>query len=331
MTIADIAREAGVSQATVSRVLNGHDSVVPEKREAVLRIVRETGFRQRAMVPKSAEPRNIGMVMLEFPMANPGIVLNKYENVLSSLGNEFSLVMLPSGIGGAALREAIRSRELCGLIMHGHRCPDAEFEEVLGEIPHLWLNSRQGDNRDSLIFPNNEYAGRLAAGYLLKQKKCAVPALLTFPSRNPGMESRFSGFRFAAFEAGVPCRQLALAECGDFETLDDRTLEGCIDRAMTPEALAGVDGLFIADDRLTALACRIFGRRNVPPDERPALVSCDNDPQLLMGLYPRPATIDLGPGMASLAIRTFLSRIDGGAEVDRNIAIFARPELIPGE
>ena len=55
MTIADIAREAGVSQATVSRVLNGHDSVVPEKREAVLRIVRETGFKQRAMVPKSAE------------------------------------------------------------------------------------------------------------------------------------------------------------------------------------------------------------------------------------------------------------------------------------
>jgi len=43
-TIHDIAREAGVSVATVSRVLNGRDHVAPATRELVTRIVREHGY-----------------------------------------------------------------------------------------------------------------------------------------------------------------------------------------------------------------------------------------------------------------------------------------------
>jgi LacI family transcriptional regulator len=43
-TIRDVARHAGVSVATVSRVVNGRPDVSPETREAVLRVVREYGF-----------------------------------------------------------------------------------------------------------------------------------------------------------------------------------------------------------------------------------------------------------------------------------------------
>jgi len=45
-TIRDIAREAGVSVATISRVLNRQPHVAPETRAAVLRVVRERGFSQ---------------------------------------------------------------------------------------------------------------------------------------------------------------------------------------------------------------------------------------------------------------------------------------------
>src|ERR671931_2311716 len=43
-TIREIARAAGVSIATVSRVINGRPDVAPETREAVLRVVRDHGF-----------------------------------------------------------------------------------------------------------------------------------------------------------------------------------------------------------------------------------------------------------------------------------------------
>ena len=44
LTIYDVARTAGVSTASVSRVLNGHTSPRPETKERVLRAVRELGF-----------------------------------------------------------------------------------------------------------------------------------------------------------------------------------------------------------------------------------------------------------------------------------------------
>jgi LacI family transcriptional regulator len=44
LTIYDVARRAGVSIASVSRVLNGHSTPRPETRESVLRAVRELGY-----------------------------------------------------------------------------------------------------------------------------------------------------------------------------------------------------------------------------------------------------------------------------------------------
>lgn len=44
LTIQDIARLAGVSKATVSRVLNHKPDVAPNTREGILRIMQEQGF-----------------------------------------------------------------------------------------------------------------------------------------------------------------------------------------------------------------------------------------------------------------------------------------------
>ncbi len=69
-TIHDIAAEAGVSVATVSRVLNARDHVAPETRERIARIVRERGY----VVNRSA--RNLqdgrtGLVGLLVPLVHP--------------------------------------------------------------------------------------------------------------------------------------------------------------------------------------------------------------------------------------------------------------------
>jgi LacI family transcriptional regulator len=69
-TIHDIAREAGVSAATVSRVLNGRDHVAPATRERVTQIVREHGY----VANRSA--RNLqfgrtGFVGLLVPLVHP--------------------------------------------------------------------------------------------------------------------------------------------------------------------------------------------------------------------------------------------------------------------
>ena len=64
ITIYDIAREAHVSPATVSRILTGSTSVRQEKRDAVTALIKKYNFRPNAMARALTETRTkiIGMV-----------------------------------------------------------------------------------------------------------------------------------------------------------------------------------------------------------------------------------------------------------------------------
>lgn len=64
ITIYDIAKEAQVSASTVSRVLDNHPSVKPEKRERVMKVVKKYQFRPNALAKglSSAHSRMIGML-----------------------------------------------------------------------------------------------------------------------------------------------------------------------------------------------------------------------------------------------------------------------------
>ena len=71
VTIYDIAREAGVSPATVSRILTDSTSVRKEKRDRVNELIRKYNYRPNAMARALTETRSrvIGMVMAD--ISNP--------------------------------------------------------------------------------------------------------------------------------------------------------------------------------------------------------------------------------------------------------------------
>lgn len=83
ITIYDIAREAGVSPATVSRILTGNTAVRQEKRDRVNRIIEKYNFRPNAMARALSETRTkvIGMVLAD--TGNP-----YYNSVFAACGNE---------------------------------------------------------------------------------------------------------------------------------------------------------------------------------------------------------------------------------------------------
>src|SRR5262245_33754590 len=65
MNLADVARRARVSTATVSRVLNGADRVRPEPRDRVNRAIEELGYTPNLIARSLAggETRSIGMIV----------------------------------------------------------------------------------------------------------------------------------------------------------------------------------------------------------------------------------------------------------------------------
>ncbi len=66
LTILDVARLAGVSRSTVSRVMNGKEDVRTEVRARVLQVIDETGFRPSATA-RSLVSRRTGVLGLVIP------------------------------------------------------------------------------------------------------------------------------------------------------------------------------------------------------------------------------------------------------------------------
>ena len=63
MSIAGVAEQAGVSVATVSRVLNGHPNVRPETRDKVLAAVATSGYRVNELARNLRTADGLGMLL----------------------------------------------------------------------------------------------------------------------------------------------------------------------------------------------------------------------------------------------------------------------------
>ncbi|CAM00008.1 LacI family transcriptional regulator [Saccharopolyspora erythraea NRRL 2338] len=102
-TIADVAREAGVSRTTVSHALNGIGKVDPRTRERVERVAAELGYRPslRAQRLRRGEARTIGLVSsMPFAVAGGPSRLGFFMEVAaaaaeSALMHGFALVLVP--------------------------------------------------------------------------------------------------------------------------------------------------------------------------------------------------------------------------------------------
>ncbi len=328
ITTAEIARKAGVSPATVSRVIRG-GSVSNEKRQAVLDILRGVApgtFRPRRK--RGAEIRYIGMLILDSFCNDSNTLLAKLTSLVESLPDNWRIIHLPRTISPFQLDLAWRRCDISGLLLGGHQAP--ELNEVLEHIPNVWLNSHIFESREPEIIAGNEFAGRLAARHLLTMN-VKLPLILELSSRNPGLQSRIDGFRFEYFSRFGPCLPLvAKIKSEPLETADAVDLEYALTNALTPELLTGCDGIFAPEARLAALVHRILrkrGKRTIPP-----MVTCNQGEGYLTGLYPRPATVDLGPELlARSALQQLIAKINGDSDKEKRISVIINPRLVPGD
>ncbi|WP_294480763.1 LacI family DNA-binding transcriptional regulator [uncultured Victivallis sp.] len=330
-TVKEIGRVAGVSPATVSRVMNGSGNVTAEKREQVLAVIeRLTGSRP---APRSgSRVSSIGVILPKDPGCDPRTVLQKLSVLAARMPHRWNLLLLPPDTLPAELESRRLRGELAGILLFGHAADSPELAAVLTRLPHIWLNSHRCGDSDRTTLMGNEFAGRIAARYLL-ENRCRRCAVLSAPSDNPGFAGRISGFRFELFAEAAPCTTIELVlpqgENG-FESLSDPELELVLARAMPALKQGAFDGIFSPEERMTALLCRVFAKD--PPPRRPRLISCNHTPEYFAGLFPRPASIDLGPRMlAELALRELMRRISGEEPRADHVAVIVTPQLVPGE
>jgi DNA-binding LacI/PurR family transcriptional regulator len=149
----DVARLAGVSQKTVSRVVNGEPYVKEEVRLRVQAAMRELGYRRNdaARALNSGRTQRIGVVCLGTALFGPATQLVAIERALRTTGYSVSIVntlegdtvadaiehLLVQGVDGIILSEPIGRAATEHLLGLGHRT----VWHVAG--PHRWWAARE--------------------------------------------------------------------------------------------------------------------------------------------------------------------------------------------
>jgi LacI family transcriptional regulator len=192
-TINDIARIAGVSKKTVSRVINRSPLLTAETRERVEAVIAELGYVPNPQARALALGRNF-LLGLIHDNPNAQMVLNFQEGVLDAMrGSEYALVVRPVDRHRPDLFEDIRhfiqTQRLAGVLVLPPLSENDALFALLGELNcnYVRMGSADLDDAAHLVRSDDREAVR-----------SAVSDLIALGHRRIGLVEGPEGFRSAA-------------------------------------------------------------------------------------------------------------------------------------
>ncbi|MEO3808295.1 LacI family DNA-binding transcriptional regulator [Sphaerisporangium sp. B11E5] len=216
VTIAMVAREAGVSVPTVSKVLNGRDAVGPETRRKVQDALSSTGYQRRAR----SEPRKVGLVdfvITELDTAWACELLRGAEQEAYRLGSRLVLTVTHDRQDNP--REWLRtltSRPTDGVVLVGsstRHVAAARLRTI--EAPFVVIDQFGWYDHDIPTIGATNWAGGFTATEHLIGLGHRRIGVITGPDDVRCSLERLDGYRAALRRAGLPVDE-SLIRQGDF-------------------------------------------------------------------------------------------------------------------
>jgi LacI family transcriptional regulator len=204
VTSHDVAREAGVSQSTVSRVLNGRQLVSDEARTRVLEALDRLGYVPNASA-KSMRTLKAGAIgIVASDLANP-----YFPRLLDALTKEartrdLNVIVWNDDDPRAPMAQAgVASRSVDGIIFAAAR-ENTVGVELLADrgFPVVLVNRAWPGSRVDQVTSDHEASGYSAADYFLRRDRVRLAAIFG-PRDTFASPARERGFRKRVDEAGV--------------------------------------------------------------------------------------------------------------------------------
>ncbi len=350
MSIAQVAIHAGVSTATVSRVLNNFPGVEAETARQVRASVEALHYippklkRSRFSVSGRVRPvrrRTKSIAILTIGQTRDWLQLPVMAATVvgisrGALEHGFRL-MLDEVLDLETPSKALVLRNVDGAVVFVSSAWSAQassgkaLSAIARHLPVIWVmgEALEASGVDH-IAPDNSAIGALALEHL-KSQGCESVAFLTMNPRWQIMQMRAHAFAVAAHENGIPCHSYVLstdpreadifgARCtaaGDLSELVDQLI------AARPRP----QGLFIGNDATTVQVYPLLHRRGVVPGRDIHVISCDHETIRLSALNPRPASIDVGAEECGWrAVGRLVTRL--GKPAERPVRISVAPKLL---
>ncbi|MFE9373412.1 LacI family DNA-binding transcriptional regulator [Streptomyces sp. NPDC006711] len=324
--LAEIAAQAAVSEATVSRVLNGKPGVAAATRQRVLAALDVLGWERPARLRR----RSAGLIGLVTPeLTNPifPAFAQAVEQVLAGHGYTPVLcTQLPGGPTEDELVEQLEERGVNGIVflsgLHSDTSADPARYRALAErgVPHVLVNGYNDAIRAPFVSPDDHAAMRMAVGHLADLGHTRV-GLAIGPPRYVPSRRKTEGFTAALGE------RLGLRE-QEASAYIRPTLFSVEGGQVAAAALLdqGCTGIVCGSDMMALGVVRAARERGLDVPRDVSVVGFD-DSQLIAFTDP-PLTTVRQPvqAMAAAAVSALLEEI-GGTPVQRTEFVF-QPELV---
>lgn len=351
MTIYDVARSAGVSKSTVSRVINGDPGVAEDTAKSVRKAMSRLGYapsinrpgpkpdqskRRRLNLPANIQHGSVAVVnihrsaeLLDHPFYH-----RLFAVVRKHLGAAGLSLILDEMLPGR-LPLAVQERRVDGVLLTG-RTPTRELLDQLRGVPAVWLSS--GHPRAVAcdhVMSDNIAIGTLAFEHLAS-RGCRRLAYVSCEVVANSAADREQAFITAAQRAGLHVDRFVDTNT---EPRPDDWLAAAVHQriavhvdAMLRDGLRH-DGVFLPYDHHAAPFHRLMNERGIAVGgpgrggSQLLTVSVGNEEQFLSQMTRRGATIDPGTAdMGTWAVDLLLDRI---AEPTRPpVRILVAPQLI---
>jgi DNA-binding LacI/PurR family transcriptional regulator len=342
MSITRVAKLAGVSSSTVSRVINKHPRVAAETAESVRRAMQELGYtpsdRRPGPKPQSrqhANQRNIGFMVLgtsgsgatpafEYLLRGVSAGAAAHEEVDLT----FSHIPDPEEANGRILDQRID-----GILLHG-AIPGPGVRERLRRIPTVWLmGNRTRPDWGDQVLPDGFGIGDLAAKHLLQR---GHRHLAFFNLDETHWSLRMYGYSFAAAasgaDGGATVERVELPRQSARDYWRDYSIESAqqlVERYL--KLPSRPTGIFVAEDRQVAIIQPALQKQGVEIGPgKVEIVSCNNEQPYLIGLMPKPAVIDIrAESIGRRGLEQLLWRLEHQSVPERIITTIEPTIILP--
>jgi LacI family transcriptional regulator len=316
-TINDVARIAGVSKKTVSRVINRSPLLNDDTRKKVEDVIGQLGYVPNPQARALALRRNF-LVGLVHDNPNAQTVMNVQQGMLEAIhDSEFEMVVRPVDRGSATMLEDLRlfleRQRLFGVLLMP---PISENDAVAKLCTNLGcryvrMGSAELDTPEHMVASNDREAVREATQYLIAQGHRRI-GLIAGPHGFRSARERRLGFEEAMRDAGISLPRSMIAE-GNY-TFESGLIaaERLLDVVPRPTAI------FSSNDEMAAGVIHAACQRGLIVPRDLSVIGFDDTP-IAAHMWP-PLTTVRWP-IASMARSAALKLITGFADNDEESAV----------
>ncbi len=313
-TIKEVAKVAGVSTQTVSRVINERPDVAPETRERILTTIDELGYQPSALARSLIQQRSytLGVVTAGLKHIGPARTLNGITSAAEEAGYSLLLKELPryDAEDVVPIFQALFSRHVDGIIWAvpevGENRNWVDQRSLNLKIPIVYLTMEPKSNA-STVSIDNYLGGRMAMSHLLEQGYQRI-GHISGPMDWWEARQRVAAWKDALKEAG-------------FEVQDEHCVEGNWSAASGGLAIEklfeqypDMDAVFVGNDQMALAVIQAVCQKGMRIPADLGIVGFDNIPESAF-FYPPLTTIQQDQQtMGKVAVEEIINMIVSGWE-----------------